>query len=86
MTVYEEGTILHSKVLPIGGESVTNDIAIGLKTSIESAEIKIEYGTCKPEDIDSKEQIDLSLISKVDLHQVSRKTLAQIIQARYHKF
>ena len=38
MTVYEEGTILHSKVLPIGGESVTNDIAIGLKTSIESAE------------------------------------------------
>jgi len=86
MTVYEEGTILHSKVLPIGGESVTNDIAIGLKTSIESAEkIKIEYGTCKPEDIDSKEQIDLSLISKVDLHQVSRKTLAQIIQARYQE-
>ncbi len=84
LAIYEEGTILHSQVLPIGGENVTNDIAIGLKTSVDIAEkIKIEFGTTKPESIDSKEQIDLSLISKIDLQQVSRKTLAQIMEARY---
>lgn len=84
--VYEDGTILHSAVVPLGGENVTNDVAIGLKTSIETAEkIKIEYGTCLPEEIHDKEQIDLSLISNIDVQQVSRKTLAQIVQARYYE-
>ena len=86
MAVYEEGTILHSAVIPVGGENVTNDVAIGLKTSIDTAEkIKIEYGTCLPEEVQEREMIDLSLLSKIDLQQVSRKTLSQIIQARYHE-
>ena len=41
VAVYEEGTILHSVGLPIGGESVTNDIAIGLRTPIDKAEHKL---------------------------------------------
>lgn len=86
VAVYEEGTILHSATIPVGGENVTNDVAIGLKTSIDTAErIKIEYGSCLPEEVSDHEMIDLSLISKVDLAQVSRKTLSQIIQARYHE-
>ncbi len=86
VAVYEEGTILHSAVVPVGGENVTNDIAIGLKCSIDTAEkIKIEYGTCLPEEVQEREMIDLSLISKVDIAQISRKTLSQIIQARYHE-
>lgn len=84
--IYEDGTILHSAVVPLGGENVTNDVAIGLKTSIETAEkIKIEYGTCLPEDVHEKEQIDLSLLSNIDVQHVSRKTLSQIIQARYYE-
>jgi cell division protein FtsA len=86
VAIYEEGTILHSGVVPLGGENVTSDVAIGLKTTLETAErIKIEYGTCLPEEVQDREMIDLSLISKVDIHQVSRKTLSQIIQARYHE-
>ncbi len=86
VAIFEEGTILHSGVVPLGGENVTSDVAIGLKTTIETAErIKIEYGTCLPEEVQERELIDLSLISKIDIHQVSRKTLAQIIQARYHE-
>lgn len=86
VAVYEEGTILHSAVVPVGGENVTNDVAIGLKTSIDTAEkIKIEYGTVQPEEVQEREEIDLSLISKIDIARVSRKTLAQIIQARYHE-
>jgi len=86
ISVFEEGSTLHTAVLPIGGENVTNDIAIGLRTSIDTAEkIKIEYGSCIPEDINDRETIDLSLISKVDTQTVSKKHLAQIIQARYHE-
>ena len=86
VSVFEEGTTLHTAILPIAGESVTNDIAIGLRTSIDTAEkIKIEYGTCMPEDINDRENIDLSLVSKIDTHNVSKKHMAEIIQARYHE-
>lgn len=84
--VFEEGVILHSAVLPIGGESVTNDIAIGLRTSIDTAEkIKIEYGSSIPAEVNEREIIDLSLLSNIDTQKVSKKTLADIIQARYQE-
>lgn len=86
VAVFEEGTVLHSASLPIGGENVTNDIAIGLRTSIDTAEkIKIEYGTCIPEDVHDRETIDLSLLSKIDTQTISKKQLAEIVQARYHE-
>ena len=86
IVVFEEGTILHSAVLPIGGSSVTNDIAIGLRSSLDTAEkIKIEYGTSLPEEVSDRETIDLSLISKIDTQQINKKHLSEIIQARYHE-
>jgi cell division protein FtsA len=86
VSVFEEGTTLHTAVIPVGGENVTNDIAIGLRTSVDTAEkIKIEYGTCNPGDVNDREIIDLSLISKIDTQKVSKKLMAEIIQARYHE-
>jgi len=86
VSVFEEGATLHTASLPVGGESVTNDVAIGLRTSIDTAEkIKIEYGATAPEEISDRETIDLSLISKIDNQKVSKKHLAEIIQARYHE-
>ncbi|KKT75654.1 MAG: Cell division protein ftsA [Candidatus Peregrinibacteria bacterium GW2011_GWA2_44_7] len=84
LVVFEEGTILHSVSLPIGGESVTNDIAIGLRTSIDTAEkIKIEFGSVLPQEIAEREMIDLSSVSKVDSQTVSKRYMAEIMQARY---
>ena len=86
LSVFEEGTTLHTGVIAVGGENVTNDIAIGLRTSIDTAEkIKIEYGTCNPQDVNDREIIDLSLVSKIDTQKVSKKLMAEIIQARYHE-
>lgn len=86
VSVFEEGTTLHTAVIPAGGENVTNDIAIGLRTSIDTAEkIKIEYGTCNPQDVNDREIIDLSLVSKIDTQKVSKRLMAEIIQARYHE-
>lgn len=86
ITVFEEGMMLHTAVIPVGGENVTNDIAIGLRTSIDTAEkIKIEYGSCMPEDVNDRETIDLSLLSKIDMQKVSKKTMVEIIEARYQE-
>jgi cell division protein FtsA len=86
LSVFEEGSTLHTASLPVGGESVTNDVAIGLRTSIDTADkIKIEYGTTTPDEVNDRETIDLSLISKIDNQKVSKKHLAEIIQARYHE-
>lgn len=86
ISVFEEGSILHSVTLPLGGESITNDIAIGLRTSIETAEkIKIEYASVLPEEIPEREMIDLSAVSKLDTQTVSKRYMAEIMQARYHE-
>jgi cell division protein FtsA len=86
VAVYEEGVLLLATVLPIGGENVTNDIAIGLRTSIDTAEkLKIEYGSCDPREVSDREEIDLSMISKIDEHKVSKKQLVEIMEARYHE-
>jgi cell division protein FtsA len=86
ISVFEDGATLHTSVIPVGGENVTNDVAIGMRTSIDTAEkIKIEYGSIHPEDVNDRETIDLSLLSKIDTHVVSKKQIVEIIQARYHE-
>lgn len=86
IAIFEEGTVLHSAVIPIGGEQVTNDLAIVLRTSLETAErLKIEYGTCLPDEVKDLDQIDLSEISRVDSHSISKKKVAEVIEARYHQ-
>jgi len=86
VSVFEEGVTMHTSFLPVGAESVTNDVAIGLRTSIDTAEkIKIEYGATVPDEVNDRETIDLSLISKIDDQKVSKKHLSEIIQARYHE-
>lgn len=84
LAVFEEGTILHSVCLPVGGEAVTNDIAIGLRTSVDTAErIKIEFGSVLPSEVSEREMIDLSTVSRVDTQTVSKRFMAEIMQARY---
>ncbi|MEK7122292.1 MAG: cell division protein FtsA [Patescibacteria group bacterium] len=83
MIVYEGGDIIHTAVLPVGSDHITQDIAIGLKVSPETAEqIKLDYGTFVSKDIDKKSEIDLSLIDPSEEGSVTVKYLNQIIEAR----
>ncbi len=46
MVIYKNGGIVHTHIVPLGGESITNDIAFGLKCKIATAEkLKTEYGS-----------------------------------------
>lgn len=83
LVVYEEGDIIHTTVLSIGGEHVTNDLAIGLRSSIEVAErIKIEYGECATKNLSKKDMVDLSSVGAEVGEKVSCKYIAEIIGAR----
>lgn len=81
--VFEEGDVLHTAILPIGSGHITNDIAIGLRISIDLAEkIKIEYGSALPEEINKREEINLADIDSKEEGMVSRRHIAEIIEAR----
>ncbi|MBI3114900.1 MAG: cell division protein FtsA [Candidatus Kerfeldbacteria bacterium] len=83
MVVFEEGDVLHAKVLPVGAGHVTNDIAIGLRTSIELAEkVKLEYGTALATDVGKREEINLEEFEGGESAVVSRQHVAEIIEAR----
>lgn len=44
VAVYQEGSVVHSGILPIGSGHITNDLAIGLRTNVDTAEqIKLHY-------------------------------------------
>ncbi len=83
LSVFEDGDLLHLAVLPMGGAHVTNDIAIGLRTSIEVAEaLKREYGHAVPHEVNKKEEIDLGDFDSQETDLVSRHHIAEVIEAR----
>jgi cell division protein FtsA len=60
LIVFEEGSLTHLAVLPMGSGNITTDIAIGLKTAIDTAEnIKIQHGSCVFKGRDIKRKIDV---------------------------
>jgi len=83
IAVFEEGELVHTSVLPIGGSHISNDIAIGLRTSVEVAEkVKKEYGFANPAEVDQGEEIDLSKIDPSEEETISKKHIAEVIEAR----
>ena len=83
LVVFEDGDVYHSAVLPIGSSHITADIAIGLRISLEVAEqIKVEYGMASPVTLSDRDTIDLSKFDKSEDQVVSRRYVAEIIEAR----
>ncbi len=94
MAVYEEDKLLSTVVFPVGASNITNDLAIGLKCPIKTAEaIKISFGSASTKEISSKEKIDIQQIEESpDLaanptknsisNGVSRKFISEIIEIR----
>lgn len=89
MAVFIEGALAHSRILPIGAKNITNDLAIGLRTSLEEAEkIKLMLSAGKKEKGKDKEadQIDLGDEAEGGEKSVSRKTLTEgIIKPRLNE-
>ncbi|GAF81448.1 unnamed protein product, partial [marine sediment metagenome] len=85
-SVFEEGDLIHCGVIPIGSTHITNDIAIGLRTNIELADmIKLKHGYAIPDKVAEKEEINLSKLDKTEEGAASIKYVAEIIEARLNE-
>jgi len=86
VSVYEEGSLKYSWIIPIGGDNVTNDIALWLRTSTTVAEkLKLDYAEL---DLENKEgfsdkEVALSIYDQHEESTVSLEYLSQIVTARY---
>jgi len=81
LAVFEEGDLLHMAVLPIGSSNITNDIAIGLKTDVETAErLKMEKGLCVFKGADKKIRIGAEQDKGGDVY--SQRMVSKIVHER----
>lgn len=86
ISVFKEGTIVYSKLLPVGGDHITNDIAVGLKVSLAEAErLKKQYGFAMADMIDEDEEININVIGSQNPVKIKIKDICEIVEARIHE-
>lgn len=83
LAIFMHKNMRHTFVLPLGGNNLTNDIAIGLRTPLADAErIKKQFGSCLAEHLDDKEMIDIPGMGGRKPRQMSRRILSEILEPR----
>jgi cell division protein FtsA len=83
IAIFIEGSVWHTAVLPVGGNHLTNDVAICLRTPFEDAEeVKKRYGHALPEQIPADEELDIAAFGEETHQQISRHYLADVLNAR----
>jgi cell division protein FtsA len=83
LAVFFEGAIQHTSVLPVGGDQLTNDIAVGLRTPMGEAEkIKKRHGCALGSLVEKDETIHVPGVGGRPPRVVPRSTLADITEPR----
>src|SRR5207245_1060869 len=83
VALMRNGAVWHTVVLPLGGDHITNDIAIGLRTPTADAEdIKKRYGCALTALVPAEETVDVPSVGGRKPRQLSRQLLSEIIQPR----
>ncbi len=83
MAIFSNKNIRHTFVLALGGNNLTNDIAIGLRAPLAEAEnIKKKYGTCLAKNINIEEVIEVPGVGGRKSRKLSRQILSEILKPR----
>jgi len=83
IAIFSNGAIAHTSVLSLGGNHLTNDIAVGLRTPTHEAErIKKSYGCAMAAQVDKSETIEVPSVGGGQPRVLSRQILAEIIEPR----
>ncbi len=87
LSVFIDGAPVYSSVIPIGAKNVTNDLAIGLRVSLEAAEkIKLLLSDEKKAKKEDGDELDLAELGLSDIKKISKKTLVEgIIKPRLNE-
>ncbi len=83
VAIFREGSVVHTSVLAIGGNHVTNDISVGLRTPQNEAEkIKVRHGNAFASTVKPDETIEVPGVGGRRSRVVSRRLLSEIIEPR----
>jgi len=83
LAIFSGKNIKHTFVLSLGGNNLTNDIAIGLRAPLVEAEkIKTKFGTCLSASINSEETIEVPGMGGRDPRKLPRQILGEILEPR----
>jgi cell division protein FtsA len=83
MAVYEENNLLHTAIIPVGGMHITNDIAIGLRCTVDTAEkVKLMYGHALLSGVDRGAEVNLAELDPDETERISQSAVVEIIEAR----
>lgn len=87
VAVFVDGSLVYSGVIPVGAKNVTNDLAIGLRVSLETAEkIKLAISSKKGKGKDEADEVELDSLGVTEIKKISKKTLLEgIIRPRLNE-
>lgn len=83
IAIWSEGSIVHTSVLAVGGDHITNDIAVGLRTPMHDAElIKQRHGCAMTQMVGKDETIEVPSVGGRKPRVLAKQILAEIIEPR----
>jgi cell division protein FtsA len=83
LAIFAGNSLRYSSVIPVGGNNLTNDIAVGLQTSLQNAEqLKKDFGCCLNALMGLEESIEIPGLGGRRARNMSRRELAEIIHLR----
>ncbi|WP_371196347.1 cell division protein FtsA [Glaciecola sp. SC05] len=86
IVIYTDGAIRHTAVIPLGGNQITGDIAKIFRTPMNNAEqIKVNYACALKDMVSMEETIEVPSVGGRPSRAMSRHTLAEVIEPRYHE-
>ncbi|WP_371373563.1 cell division protein FtsA [Thalassotalea aquiviva] len=86
ISIFTGGALRHSAVIPVGGNQVSNDIAKIFRTPLSHAEdIKVQYACALRQMVSMEENIEVPSVGGRPARTMSRHTLAEVVEPRYHE-
>jgi cell division protein FtsA len=83
IAVYLDGAVYYSAAIPVGGNHVTKDIAVGLCTTQEEAErVKVRYGWALVDMVPASESFEVFSLGRSEPRVLPKRVLAEIIEPR----
>ncbi|NMP32050.1 cell division protein FtsA [Thalassotalea sp. M1531] len=86
LTVFTGGALRHTAVIPVAGNQVTSDIAKIFRTPLSHAEeIKVQYACALRQMVSMEESIEVPSVGGRPARTMSRHTLSEVVEPRYHE-
>lgn len=86
LTVFTGGALRHTAVIPVAGNQVTSDIAKIFRTPLSHAEdIKVQYACALRQMVSMEETIEVPSVGGRPARAMSRHTLSEVVEPRYHE-